>query len=52
MPLAVSATTFSGFSVAQVDERAHVRGEVVEQVVLRQRALASGRRDAGVRPSP
>ena len=34
MPLAVSATTLSGVQRGDVDERADVVGEVVEQVVL------------------
>ena len=39
MPLAVSAITFNGVSTVDVDERAHVRGEVFEQILVRDRAL-------------
>ena len=49
MPLAVSATTFSGRSAAGVDERAHVVGEVVEQVERLAAARRGRRRAAGPR---
>ena len=49
MPLAVSATTFSGFSTDEVDERVDVLGERGEGVVAAGDGARRGRPGAGPR---